>query len=86
MVLTALIGCKQTQADRFERYLEEARDSSGMEYITPAKDSVVIEEAASMDHFDDDDGIYTIPDIPQERSVDMGANSYELDKMMMGRE
>ena len=35
---------------------------------------------------DDGKGIYTIPEIPQERKVDMNANTYELEKVMQGKE
>ena len=33
----------------------------------------------------DDDGLVAIPDIPDDRGVDMAANDYELKKMMMGK-
>lgn len=87
LLLTAFVGCKQTQADRYERYLEDVTDSSSMiEYITPETDSLEVPEDDGDDPFADDEGIYTIPDIPQEREVDMNANNYELEKMMRGAE
>ena len=87
-MMTAFIGCKQTQADRFERYLEEANDTtiSHVEFITPGADSVAVPADDAIDPYADDDGIYTIPDIPQERDIDMNANNYELERMMMGRD
>jgi len=58
-----------------------------MEFITPAKDSVEIDEFGSgSDAFESDDELITVPDIPQEREVDMNANSYDLERVMMGKE
>ena len=45
-----------------------------------------LEEVADSSSSDDGKGIYTIPEIPQERKVDMNANTYELEKMMQGKE
>ena len=87
-LLTASLGCKQTAEDRYNRYLEEVADSSSqIEFITPEEDPVAPPTDDGEDPFvDDGKGIYTIPDIPQERKVDMNANTYELDKMMQGKE
>ena len=38
--LFAFIGCRQTAEERYQRYLEEVADSSGIEFITPGEDSV----------------------------------------------
>ena len=87
LLLTAFVGCKQSQADRYERYLEDVSDStSRIEYITPDEDSLAVQEDDGEDPFADDDGLYTIPDIPQQRDVDMNANNYEVEKMMRGAE
>jgi hypothetical protein len=56
-----------------------------MEFITPAKDSIELVDD-EMGSFDDGGSIYTIPEIPQERSVNMNADNYEVEKMMMGKE
>lgn len=88
ILLAILWGCKQTQEERFQRYLEEVADSSStIEFVTPSEDSEATQtEIGEDDSFADDEGIYTIPDIPQQREVDMNANSYELEKMMRGAE
>ena len=88
LLLTASIGCKQTAEDRYNCYLEEVADSSSMiEFITPEEDPVAPPTDDGEDPFaDDGKGIYTIPEIPQERKVDMNANTYELEKMMQGKE
>ena len=88
LTLAVMFGCKQTAEDRYERYLEEVADSSSLiEFITPEKDPVAPPTDDGEDPFvDDGKGIYTIPEIPQERKVDMNANTYELEKMMQGKE
>lgn len=80
------MGCKQTAEDRYQRYLEEVADSSGIEFITPEKDPVDYVGDDEDYPFSDDKGIVTIPDIPQERHVDMHGSDYEVEKMMMGKE
>lgn len=88
LTLTLFAGCNQTAEDRYQRYLEEVADSSSMiEYITPEEDPVAPPTDDGIDAFsNDDDGVYTIPEIPKERKVNMNANTYELEKMMSGRE
>ena len=83
MLLLSLFGCRRNRADRqYERYLE---DTAKIEFITPPEDSVVLEDAMDESWMEDEGELITIPDIPQERSVNMGASSYELEKMMSGR-
>jgi hypothetical protein len=83
MLLISFFGCNRNRADRqYERFLE---DSDKMEFITPPKDSVELEDVAGSEDWMDDGELITIPDIPQERPVNMNANSYELDKAMSGR-
>lgn len=83
MLLISFFGCNRNRADRqYERFLE---DSDKMEFITPPKDSVELEDVAGSEDWMDDGELITIPDIPQERPVNMNANSYELNKAMSGR-
>ena len=84
-VLFAFIGCQQSAESRYQRYLESLADTSEMEFITPAEDSIKYVEDND-DPFDDDDYLMTVPEIPQEREVNMNSNNYEVEKMMMGRE
>jgi hypothetical protein len=35
---------------------------------------------------DDGGGLIEIPDIPKERSINMNANTYEVEKMMSGKQ
>lgn len=84
-LLLAFIGCNSSADDRYQRYLEALADSSEMEFITPVKDSVEYVEDND-DPFDDDDYLMTVPEIPQEREVNMNGNNYEVEKMMMGKE
>jgi len=87
LLITCFVGCKQSEADRYERYLESLEDSTSMEFITPAEDSVKMDEiGAGDDVFDSDEQLITVPEIPQEREVDMNANDYDLEKVMMGKE
>ena len=88
LTLTMFAGCKQTAEDRYQRYLEEVADSSSMiEFITPEADPVAPPTDDGEDPFaDDGKGIYTIPEIPQQREVNMNANNYELERVMQGKE
>lgn len=87
LLLTISVGCKQTQEDRYQRYLEEVADStSTIEFITPEADPEAPPTDNGDDPFASDEGIYTIPEIPKEREVDMNANTYELEKIMSGKE
>ena len=83
--LAAFSGCKLSADERYQRYLESLADTSEMEFITPAEDSIKYVEDND-DPFDDDDYLMTVPEIPQEREVNMNSNNYEVEKMMMGRE
>jgi len=87
-VLLTFICCGQSADDRYQRYLEEMADTSesSMEFITPEKDSVEYVEDVDNDSWADDGVIVTVPDIPQERSVNMHSNNYDVEKMMMGKE
>lgn len=83
MLLLSLFGCHRNRADRqYERFLE---DTAKIEFITPPEDSVVLEGAVDESWMEDEGELITIPDIPQERPINMGASSYELEKAMSGR-
>lgn len=83
LVTLTFLGCGGNANQRmYERY---QYDSARIEFIYPKEDSVVIEEEEEPDWMDNDEGLVTIPDIPQERSVNMSASSYELEKMMSGK-
>ena len=74
LLLMSFFGCNRNKAARqYERFLE---DSARIEFVTPPEDSVKLEE---------DDALLEIPDIPQERPVNMRANDYELDKEISGK-
>ena len=85
MLLTAFLGCGQSPEARYQRYLEEVADSSStLEFITPKEDPVPPPMDDDDDPFANDEGIYTIPDIPQQREVNMNSNDYEIEKEMRG--
>lgn len=86
LALIAISGCKQTADERYQRYLEEVNDTSRMEFITPEEDKVPLPDDNDIEPFSKDEGIYTIPAIPQERSVNMGVDAYEVERVMMGKE
>ena len=82
LLMISVIGCRRNRAERlYERFQE---DSGKIEFIIPPEDTVVIEESVDPADWDEDEGLMTIPDIPHERSVNMGANNYELEKVMSG--
>ena len=83
LLLLSFYGCRRDKAARqYERFLE---DTAKIEFITPPKDSVELEEVAGEEEWMDDGELITIPDSPQERSVNMGASDYELNKIMSGK-
>ena len=83
LLLRSFIGCNRNRAARqYERFQE---DSDRIEFITPSEDTVKIEEDVDDLGPADDEDLLVIPDIPQERSVNMGASDYELKKMMSGK-
>ena len=83
LLLLSFIGCNRNRAARqYERFQE---DSDRIEFITPPEDTVKIEEEGDDLGSADDEDLLVIPDIPQERDVNMGASDYELKKMMSGK-
>lgn len=83
LLLLSFIGCNRNRAARqYERFLE---DSGKIECITPPEDSVKIEDDVDELGSVGDEDLLVIPDIPQERDVNMGASDYELKKMMSGK-
>ena len=93
IVLLTMTGCRRNQAEQqYEKYLESTEN---MEFITPKEDSVKLDADGKVTNGNaeenvnlggDDDGLMVIPDIPQERKINMGATNYDLEKMMSGRE
>lgn len=83
LLLLSFIGCNRNRAARqYERFQE---DSDRIEFITPPEDTVKIEEEGDDLGSTDDEDLLVIPDIPQERDVNMGASDYELKKVMSGK-
>lgn len=85
-VLFAFTGCQQSAESRYQRYLEEVADTSGIEFITPEEDPVEYVEDNLGDPFADDGGVITVPDIPQQHEVSRYGSNYEVEKVMMGKE
>lgn len=87
LLLMVLASCRQSQADRYQRYLEEKNDTI-FEFIEQPADSVVEAEAEASAEgagWADDDGLVAVPDIPKERAINMNADDYETKKVMTGR-
>ena len=84
MLITA-VGCKRKdRAERlYERYLN---DSNRVEFVTPATDTVAVEEEAVEEEpaASETEGIFTIPDTPEQRDVNMKSNSEEIEEIMSG--
>ena len=86
LVLLATVSCRRNRTERlYERYLN---DSDRVEFITPAEDTVEIEveELASDKDPVETEGLFSIPDIPEERGVNMSSSDEELVKMMEGED
>ena len=72
------LGCGGNANQRaYERY---QYDSARIEFIYPKEDTVVLEEEQESDWMDDGGGLIEIPDIPKERSINMNANNYEVER------
>ena len=87
LLLMVLASCRQSQADRYQRYPEEKNDTT-FEFIEQPADSVVEAEAEASAEgagWADDDGLVAVPDIPKERAINMNADDYETKKVMTGR-
>ncbi len=87
LVLLATAGCKKrNRAERqYERYLN---DSDRVEFVTPPEDTVEIAEEELESDKDpvETEGIFSIPDIPEERSVNMNSSDAELRELMSGKD
>ena len=87
MLLMLCASCRLSQAEKYQRYLEEKNDTT-FEYINEPADSVVeaeAEEAADGAAGANDDGLIAVPDIPDERPINMSADDYEVKKAMSGK-
>ena len=85
MTCTALtfLGCGGNTNQRlYERY---QYDSARIEFIYPKEDSVPLPEEEEDSWADSDEGLMVIPDIPQERRINMSASDAALQKEMSGR-
>lgn len=89
IVILIMFSCHRNKAEAdFERFLEK-KDTATMEFITPKEDPVKLEDDINQNDNvlgGDDDGLMVIPDIPKEHKVNMHSNTYELEKMMQGRQ
>ena len=85
LVLLGTVSCKRNKAERqYERYLN---DSDRVEFVTPPADTVEIEEELEADNEPiDDEGLFSIPDIPEERRINMNTNSEEIEELMGGKD
>ena len=62
-----------------------------VQYVRIPVDTAAVNDIPTVDgdslvYGADDDGLVALPDLPEERDVDLYANDYELKKMMMGKE
>ena len=83
-MLISTTGCRRNKAERqYERYLS---DSNRVEFVTPATDTVAVEEEAVEEEpaASETEGIFTIPDTPEQRDVNMNTNSEEIEEIMSG--
>ena len=84
LVLLVTMSCRRNRAERqYERYLN---DSNRVEFVTPPADTVMVEEEVEEEEpvASETEGIFTIPDTPEQRDVNMKSNDDELEKIMSG--
>ena len=86
LVLITTIGCKRKdRAERlYERYLN---DSNRVEFVIPSTDTIAVEEEVEEEpEVDESEGLFTIPDTPEERGVNMNSSDAELQDIMEGKD
>jgi len=86
LVLITTIGCKRKdRAERlYERYLN---DSNRVEFVIPSADTIAVEEEVEEEpEVDESEGLFTIPDTPEERGVNMNSSDDELQDIMEGKD
>ena len=84
LVLITMAGCKRkSRSERlYERYLN---DSNRVEFVIPSADTIAVEEEVEEEpEVDESEGLFTIPDTPEERGVNMKSSDAELEKIMSG--
>ena len=86
LVLITTVGCKRKdRAERlYERYLN---DSNRVEFVIPSADTIAVEEEVEEEpEVDESEGLFTIPDTPEERGVNMNSSDAELQDIMEGKD
>lgn len=86
IVLISAAGCKRkNRSERlYERYLN---DSNRVEFVTPSVDTVEIEQGVEEEKEPvESEGLFSIPDIPEERGVNMKSSDAELQDIMEGKD
>jgi len=88
-LLLILTSCRRNKAEAdYERFIEKT-DTAVMDFIIPEEDPVKLDANGKVEQDNvlggDDDGLMVIPDIPQERKVNMRTNDYEVEKMLRGQ-
>jgi hypothetical protein len=80
--LLTSVGCRRNKTIQYVRVVEDSAAAAAND-IPKASDP--FEDSEGDDTWANDEGVMEIPEIPQERSVNMNANDYELEKMLKGR-
>ena len=85
LLLIVLCGCRRSESERYQKYLEITSDSTSFEVVTPPEDKVKLaeEEAKQIDPHDND-SVYGVPSIPQDHGINMSASDDEAEKIMRG--
>ena len=75
IVLLVVVGCRR---NRTVQYVRIPVDTTTIK----SNDLPTMEDVDG--YIDDDEGLMELPDIPQERPVNMRSDDYELEKIMRG--
>ena len=58
-----------------------------MEFVIPSADTIAVEEEVEEEpEVDESEGLFTIPDTPEERGVNMNSSDAELQDIMEGKD
>lgn len=83
LLLLTVMGCRRNKTIQYVRVVEDSAAAAANDI--PKTIDPFENDGTEDNGLEDDDGIIAIPDIPQERSVNMGASDYELKKVMSGK-
>ena len=76
-LMLTVVGCRRNKTIQYVRVVQDSTEAA-------ADDIPGVEDIEG--YIGDDEGVFEMPDPPQERPVNMRSNSKEMEKVMKGEE